>query len=518
MEVASGILDWLVKGGPFALVGLLAIFAFIWRIKYIHSLFFPANDESNEARQLTDKARSKRLAQIAAGSWEDKYLGMLGRGLDVVAQRYAGDHLALIASTDNSGWTGRMFGLNPFTVESFEFCLRLALVYPLMSLILVWGLGGSSEFGGHSLFSDTTSVGQRLVAVLWMCLIAFAIWRFTIRVSWRPVLFLVIFIAAIFAGFVAGVGATGSVAVIAGLLAITIAISFTGAGTGAIAFAFAFSAGAIGGVVAFVVAIAVYIFSALSLYLIYESHVSNHTKVMYWTLYCIVYVCGAALLITWGLPQTERKDIFLIPIFLTLLPLLNGALDWISLGFTRGLLHAIHSRHHVGWVAAGWALLDIGLALLFLFIVTSVTALVLGGLNALACFLVLQPLLDLQQIFDGLSVDPLQLDYWWIHFMMLTTLIPTLVHFFSAAYALVLSVRPGYRQWIVNNIDVDKDARQAGFLYISFVPFIGVFGVLSMGWLLVIFLESYASGIGHWLLAWSRGVAGLLDHGISAVP
>lgn len=508
METAVGILDWLLKGGPLALISLLVIFAFIWRLKYNHSLFFPANDENSEVRQLTDKARSKRLVKIASGNWEEKYLSMLGHGLYRVAQRYTKDQWELIASMDNTGWTGRMFGINPFTVGSYHFCLRLALAYPLLGIVLVWGGGGTPIIGGQQLLFESASAGQRLLVLMSFCLFLFMGWKNHFEIRWIKALLVFTIIGAIFIATEVSIGVTAAL--------IALLISFLTHGLGAVATGFLVAA-RVGGNIATVIAALLLVAVLIGKNYIDELDDSKQATIRGWLFVNLLYICAVAALIIWSLPRAETKEMILLPVFLTLLPLLNGVIDWLSLGFTRGLLHAIRRRRHFGLLAVGWAILDIVIALVFLFLITSITTLVMGGLNGLSHYWIERPLLDLQQIFDGLSSDPLHINYWWIHFMMFTTLIPTLVHFFSAAYALVLSVRPDYRRWIVDNIDDDKDARLAGFLYVSFVPFLGAFGVLFMGWLLFRFLEVYAYGIGRWLLVWLREVAGLLDPGLRVV-
>jgi len=37
----------------------------------------------------------------------------------------------------------RIFGINPFTAESYQFCFLLALIYPILSFIVGWVTGGT---------------------------------------------------------------------------------------------------------------------------------------------------------------------------------------------------------------------------------------------------------------------------------------------------------------------------------------------------------------------------------------
>lgn len=40
----------------------------------------------------------------------------------------------------------RFFSTNPFSPQSYEFVLRLAFIYPILSFLLVWGWGGDASF------------------------------------------------------------------------------------------------------------------------------------------------------------------------------------------------------------------------------------------------------------------------------------------------------------------------------------------------------------------------------------
>jgi len=58
----------------------------------------------------------------------------------------------------------------------------------------------------------------------------------------------------------------------------------------------------------------------------------------------------------------------------------------------------------------------------------------------------------LQVLLDGLALQPEALEFAWIHFMMLSTLIPTLVHFALAGFAAMWVLPKGLRQWILAHL------------------------------------------------------------------
>lgn len=75
------------------------------------------------------------------------YLQALGRLSDRVGS-WIGDRQQFVAVGvgQPKGWTGKWFGVNPFTAESYEKCLKLAFIYPILSFFIAWAMGG--DFSG----------------------------------------------------------------------------------------------------------------------------------------------------------------------------------------------------------------------------------------------------------------------------------------------------------------------------------------------------------------------------------
>ena len=66
----------------------------------------------------------------------------------------------------------RFFSSNPFTAPSYELLLRLALIYPILSFLLVWAVGGDGTVAGLSFLGNeadnakiTTSQRWQLIGV-----------------------------------------------------------------------------------------------------------------------------------------------------------------------------------------------------------------------------------------------------------------------------------------------------------------------------------------------------------------
>ena len=187
-------------------------------------------------------------------------------------------------------------------------------------------------------------------------------------------------------------------------------------------------------------------------------------------------------------------------LFYLLFPLLNAPIDWLSLGITRGLLNNIRHEHHGGWHAFGWALLDVILAIFFLLLVSAVLVLTLN-------------LLDkdlLQKILTDLKTNGDNLNNYWVYAMLLSTLIPTLVHFIIAATALTLWLPQHWRHWVASNLHQNYIKVLIATTYITITPFIGIAaaGALVYGLYQLIHTQ------GHWLasllLDWANWLAGVV--------
>ncbi len=133
-------------------------------------------------------------------------------------------------------------------------------------------------------------------------------------------------------------------------------------------------------------------------------------------------------------------------IFIGILPLANGLLDWLSLGVTRRLLCFVveerEDRSGLWAVLRGQGsvligLVDLVIAVLFFFLMAMMTVTVLAlavRLHALGG--VSEPLFDTAALLAGLRDNPTSVEYWWVYAMLGTTLIPTVIHFGVVCYGL----------------------------------------------------------------------------------
>jgi hypothetical protein len=111
--------------------------------------------------------------------------------------------------------------------------------------------------------------------------------------------------------------------------------------------------------------------------------------------------------------------------FLGFLPLLNAWADFASIGLTRWRLRLGVQRHLV-FNAALDAIAALAILLLLAFAIIATVHFIRPPSGA--------PLIDLPALFAALRDTPDQ--YWWLGFMLFSTLLPTLIHLAVGAFAL----------------------------------------------------------------------------------
>ncbi len=199
--------------------------------------------------------------------------------------------------------------------------------------------------------------------------------------------------------------------------------------------------------------------------------------------------------------------IYLI-LFLGIFPFFNAIADFASIGLTRYLLRKGLS----GWTLKHAILDAFGGVIIF----------ALLGISLISYIHLVRPpdgrmLLDLTGVFAGLQCS--LSDYWWLGFMLLSTLLPTLLHLAIGIFTGFLGWLPGWRGQIVawlraggGEDDADGEASDlqgmfaiaalSGLAVASlWLPVLGFYALfrLDHGWLLdrvVGFFHGYARLIG----------------------
>lgn len=502
--------------------------ALLWQrwYRYNKRIFLP--DTNNQAadteqRRLNDLAARKRW--IEEQHFETLYLDLLGRLLDGVAARFTRDGERLAQNRPVGGWMKTLFGVQPFTENSYLLCLRLAFIYPWLAFFLVWIAGGSGSFSGLNLLPTEASPAERSLVGLGLIFGGwFIIWRGAKDNSWRYAILGWIAVLYFTLTYVSDPSFAPIFAIAIAILiviATTYVSAFASDPAPALALAYSFAAPI--SIAIFFVSASVSAFASDSDSAIFVAAViacafntlfasgrkycaTPRAVCGYWIVYNAVYLILsiAGLVLLTGTTISEWQVPTLLLIFLVTLPLINAFMDWLSLGVTRGFLYAIHQRTHHGLTALLFVAFDIILALAFLLAIIALTVLVLAGADAAALDWGGAILIDLNVLLDGLAKDPLALEYGWVHFMMLTTLIPTLIHFAVAGASAILVFPNRWRESILRQWDERGDAQTTALWYVTLVPAIGLLAPVLALYGLYLLLSAHGAVVGLLLLDWAR--------------
>lgn len=454
------------------------------------------------------------------GGLADYYRRNLERLLDYTAKHWFKDkeHIAQLHLSEQQ--RSFILGTKTFTESSFRFSIRLAIIYPVLSLILLWGFTGyGDQIIGISILTTQNTWWERWLMIIWL---AMTFWLFNkshLIQGWKSWIYTSTSIVAI-------VSTTF-------IFSVSVAIAFIGVFTFILvrAEALAISVGFIGSFInappsIFIIGFICSVAGAAYTEVLYEKMQPKGLARWFWTSFVILYFSSACGTVYWLSQQDNGyNDSMIWLLFYVLLPLLNVVWDWLSLGVTRSLLYAIADRVHGGWVAFGWALLDGVLALGFLFLITLTVVVGIATTNWVAqlgggCG---ASVLDLQLLFDGLRVDALNPDYWWLYFMFLYTLVPTIVHMVIASLSVLLWIpRHKLQEWTKDwkdeqhKFDFPKFALAGGYLAIvaPLAVFMPIALVLILIWLLFTLGGGYT--FGTWLLDFLQTVASMID--ASVIP
>ena len=321
-----------------------------------------------------------------------------------------------------------------WTAVSLNRCLLLALIYPIVTIFVIWAISGHVGPAERALHPDprmTILHRSFPTAVIGLCI--FTILGAVRAKAWRRFYYAAGSITAFVFAIVLAIGtdapatnpipmaiapipravppttrgstatATLSIQVTA---AVTLAIAFIGAVTVATGIA------GIGALLAAIRRINV---------------AGNHRWEGLFLAFVIVFLLLACLaaakcLSAFGFWQVLGP----LLLFLGVLTLLNAPFDWFSVGLTRALLR--------GGLALGglWpyvlALLDAALAAVIIAFLALAMVIGVQAFDALAAHGSRQTILPLTPLFDGIAAHPTAPEYWWIYALLLSTMIPSLVN------------------------------------------------------------------------------------------
>lgn len=377
-----------------------------------------------------DTDRKRVMGRLATHGWRLTYTRHMRPVLDAVDNTLSKDELARGLPPARVAWSHDLIG----------WCMLLAAAYPALSITGHWLAGGPLQLAGQEIAPAGTAQARAYVAawlggplVIFVVILLKSRWRLAFGMLSTGILLGGVFLAeqngvprsVAFAFDVAFVVAFA----VAGASAFTVAGG--GAVAGAVAVVGAFAGAAVG---AFAVAVALDVL---------QDKKGRHAT--YWLGYIaltLLAVTTAILVSPAAQDGSIVREATYIVLFLGIFPLFNALADFASVGLTRYLLRE-------GLEQTTWrkALVDLaGGALIF-----AGLAIILITYAHLVRFPDGTVLIDLTALFEGLRNSPN--DYWWLFFMLFSTLIPTLLHGMVGIYTLLLHYPEPMRRWVFTRFE-----------------------------------------------------------------
>ena len=509
-DIPLEIVKWLFQLGVVGfLIGLMVLYATFqgWHFSKLLS------GDPEKHRPVFDEAKEL----IVSEHWGSRYRLFLKKALSkltyIIGDQYrfpdelpdkpklrAGD--PAVRQLHQRHTLRRVFGVNPFTVESYQFCFTMAILYLLLSFMLGWVMGGFGVLGYLGMTADTSF-------------------------SYRLPIILVLIIGGLATFFVRGLSSKKRAFVLSLIIFITLILatnknfSFVFHGALVISLVIAISAAIAGNVainLVLVIAIVIVMNISLSKFIsiplviglyfflseLYKKAIEKRELAVFWFIYTLFFLTGGLSALYW----IKDLNIAMFLLFGLILPLINTPLDWLSLGITLALLQSIRFGRHRFVKALLWGMLDLGLAIVSLLLVSGASVIVVSVANLLATI----PFINLHNLFAILDNIQNWRDNIWVYFMLLWTLVPTAVHFALVGGALTLSVSSKRRKAILEDMDSNDLNAKKAWIYVSIMPAFGFalapsLLISGLYWI----LHTHGALLGQTLLAWAMLLAELVD-------
>ncbi|MGB0505906.1 MAG: hypothetical protein ACPGGK_06885, partial [Pikeienuella sp.] len=420
------------------LVGLFGYW--MWVLSGLH-------EEGNAARD--------RWVGILRADPRQRYQRVVMRGMDWIDRKLTPEAFGDDRVREPGDWR------SAFSFSLLNITLVLALLYPVLSLMVQWVIKGTdASVGGEIIVPAEPTEFRRYLAFgeISFSLLCVVLSRRSAAQSKTGLA--VFWIALAFAGSIAG----SFVIAIAGAFAIALAGVYTGALagalTGALAVAFAgvfAGAIAVSGTFTALVVVACVISGLVFKFWLGLKYLKPTFALISFTLFMIVVISVVvSFQDQFFTIEGEVNPIGTI-VFIGLLPLLNGLCDFLSTAMTRRLIRK-------GGLNPAWWIADLAFALLTLSILAA-------SFIAFITFVTPQnsvPLLDLPRLFNNIEANPS--DYWWLSFMLFSTLLPTLLHFVIALGSCYTFIPGKLRLYIAAEVEMgvtDKSRGRYGKLLLS---------------------------------------------------
>jgi hypothetical protein len=370
-------------------------------------------------------AFSRRLRSLAGEEgWRERYRDVLARRLE---------------------WLNNRLGQHPWSAGSFDWTLRLALFYPIASLIFVWLVTGEDTSGISGLFAEHSLFRQRAIIALGLAIWLAFHFLASMASGWLVAMMYsaVAFAVAIATSYVYAslldfdrLAAAGAAAVAAS------AFVLAGAFRGGFAFA---------GVLAAVFIIIAYfvgqpnalwwIAAIAAAFGVAYAERTCHKQGLAANFYVAHFVATSVAIgaIAWLAGKTDLPaNVKMVLVFFLLIPLVNALFDWISLGSTRYFVGSIVAKGRT----KKKTIYSLGLGLVLIIPLAVMVTAALQVLNLILENRGGHAWVDVSGILEHIYRDPSSVAVWWVYFMLLSTLVPTLGHALVVAITLIASEMP----------------------------------------------------------------------------
>ena len=270
---------------------------------------------------------------------------------------------------------------------------------------------------------------------------------------------------------------------IAGVVAVTVTLAFAVAGAGA-------GVGVVIGVVIGTVFTAFFGVAALHI-LIETKFISGEKAAMATLPLALIITISIPVALSYSTAEVLSSDHLIIIFLIGLLPISNTFCDWLSLGVSRFFVR--HIREEMGkpkvrWrCVAGHVLGDIAIAIIFLCLVVAIVTGYIEVINSTVMSVGTDAPFELESLIDKTYTNPFSADTWWISFMFLSTLLPTLIHFVVGMVSFYYATMGGCIKqkalYALDNVDTAKRVWPVAYLMVPWP----IFMILSVAALGVIF-------------------------------
>jgi len=446
------------------LIVIIIVFsAFYWT--YYTFLGYQKSEINSDARASYNRLRSNLIGRkqdkAKDSRFGERYKKAVEQCLDSV------DYWLGEAVPEQHTWSSRLLKLNNpkplWTKASYDRCLLLTLLYPLLSLIAVWTFTGEVGPVETALkLSDAVQFSERILFTGALVLIVFFITRLFSPSNKSILLWLIATsLAFIVVVTVTDFGVLTGVGVIAGAIVVGFASgaslpgSGVSAGAFAVAAAIAFSlAFAVVGVVswnspgassiAFAVA-AAFLFSISYIASSQQFRITLYLQpLFFWGLLVFLILVSSLLILT--ISQTSWESASPILLFFGVLVIANAPLDWLTLGVTRGLLRrGIETGR---WWPLIYGFLDLLIAFGFLLLLLIIMLFAIQGFNALAATQGASAFLVPKSVLTGMSNPDTRFnpEYWWIYFTLFSTMLPSFINLIVGVLCILRGI-PWLNDW-----------------------------------------------------------------------